>query len=43
MIKAGPHLGKNSIRLADPALFYENYPKLYFDAKHLKTDLNRGW
>ena len=39
----GPNLDKNSIWLLDPDLFYENYKKLYFDLKHEKTGLNRGW
>ena len=33
---AGPNLDKNNIQLLDPVPFYENYTKLYFDAKYLK-------
>ena len=40
---SGPNLDKNSVRLSDCAPFYENYTKLYFDAKCLKTGLNMGW
>ena len=40
--KSGPNIDKNSIWLSDPALFYENYTKLYFDPKHEKTGLNGG-
>ena len=38
---AGPNLDKNSVWLSDPPHFYENHIELYFDAKHLKTSLNR--
>ena len=41
-IFSGPNLDKNSIQFSDPALFYENYTKFYFDPKHEKTGLNRG-
>ena len=41
--QSGPNLDKNSIQLAHPASFCENYAKLYFDAKHLKKEWNRGW
>ena len=30
------------VRLSKAAPFCENYTKLYFDAKHLKMELNRG-
>ena len=40
---AGTNLDKNTVRLSDPALFYENYTKLYFYPKYEKTGLNRGW
>ena len=32
----GFNLHKNSLRLSDPAPFYENYSKLFFDVKHLR-------
>ena len=38
---AGPNLDKNSVRLSEPALFYENYTSLDFDSKHLNTNLSR--
>ena len=31
------------IQQLDAALFFENYAKFYFDAKHLQKRLNRGW
>ena len=34
---SGPNLDKNSVQLSDPALFYENYTKLYFDPKEEKN------
>ena len=34
---------KNSVSLSDPALSFENYTKLDFDAEQLKTGLNRDW
>ena len=39
---SGPNLDKDSVWILDPAPFYENYKKLYFDAKLLKSDVNRG-
>ena len=40
---AGPNLDKSCIWLLDPAVFYENYATLYFEAKkHLKVALNKG-
>ena len=39
---SGPNLDKNSVRLLDPGLFYENYTKLYFGPKLEKAGLNRG-
>ena len=30
------------IRLSNAAPFYNNYAKLYFDAKHLEKGLNKG-
>ena len=43
IVSSDLNLDKNSIRLSDPALFYKNYAKFYFDAKHLQIALNRGW
>ena len=40
-IMSHPNLDK--ILLSDPASVYENYLKIYFDTKHLKTSLNRRW
>ena len=38
---SGSNLHKNNVWLSDPAPFYVNYWKIYFDAKHLKTGWNR--
>ena len=40
---AGPNLDLLCIQQSDAAPFYENYAKLYFDAKHLGKGLNKGW
>lgn len=37
----GLYLDKKRVWLSDPAPFSVNYTKLYFDAKHLTTSLNR--
>ena len=37
-----PNLGLLCIRQLDAAPFNGNYAKLYFDAKHLEKELNRG-
>ena len=39
---SGHILGLSFLRLSNAAPFYENYTKLYSDAKHLEKGLNRG-
>ena len=38
----GPNLDLSCVQQSDAAPFFENYPKLYFDAKQLEKGLNRG-
>ena len=40
---AGPNLDLLCVWQSDAAPFCVNHTKLYFDAKHLKKGLNRGW
>ena len=40
---SGPSLDKNSAPFSDPAVFYENYTKLYFNTKYEKIGLKRAW
>ena len=40
---SGPNLDLLCVQQSDTASFSENYEKLYFDAKHFKKRLNRGW
>ena len=42
-VGGGPNLDLLCIRQSDAAPFFENYAKLYFDAKHLEKGLNSGW
>ena len=42
-INPGPNLDHLCVWQSDTAPVYENYAKLYFDAKHLDKGLNRGW
>ena len=42
MLPAGHILDLNRVWLWSAIPFFENYAKLYFDAKHLKKGLNRG-
>ena len=42
MFKAGQILELYYVRLSNAGSFSENYAKLYFDAKHLETGLNRA-
>ena len=42
MFKAGHILELYYVRLSNAGSFSENYAKLYFDAKHLETGLNRA-
>ena len=42
-MKSGPNLDLFCIRQSTATPFYENYAKLYFNAKQLETRLNRGW
>ena len=41
MIPSGHTLDLCCVRLSNVASFCENYPSLYFDAKHLEKGLNR--
>ena len=40
---SGPKLDLLCVQQSGAALFFENYVKLYFDAKHLEKGLNRVW
>ena len=40
---SSPNLDLLCIQQSGVALFCENYAKLYFDAKHLEKELNRGY
>ena len=40
---SGPNLDLFCVRLPNAVPFCEDYPKLYFDAKHLEKGLNRRW
>ena len=40
---SGINLDLLCVRQSGADLFYENYAKLYFDAKHLEMRLNRVW
>ena len=39
----GPNVDIFCVWLSNAAPFCENYAKIYFDAKHLERELNRGW
>ena len=43
ILPAGHILDLYCVRLSSAAHFYENYTRLYFDAKHLEKALNEAW
>ena len=42
-VTSGPNLDLLCVRQSDTSPFFENYAKLYLDAKHLEKGLNRDW
>ena len=42
-LSTGPNLDLSYICQSDAGRFCENYARLYFDAKHLETGLDRVW
>ena len=40
---SGPNLDLLCVQQSGAGLFYEDYAKLYFNAKLLEKGLNRGW
>ena len=40
---AGPNLDLLCVHQSDARPFCKNYAKIYFNAKHLEKELNKGW